>query len=992
MCKVICLRDAIYRERTREMNAKHAIVFSIAILMLGSFLVVPSTLSQQIIIPTDSYISSPEEQASQASVEGLEELKYNVNENPSFESADTEGWPAGYSGFATAFRTTDYAYTTDVNSGTYAGYIASHGVTKGGTSQAYFSRSIGQNPTALLSEGVSLDFYWNTLANPDIDTGSYVYVLVQTTNLTGFYHEIRYYLSNHYFSTSNTSTLTCYLWDYPTDAWYHFSRDLGSDYAANPLNSPADSTRRVMEIYWYAASTSQCANKLEFLLDDASLTNGTYSGWIQNGGFETGNGQFWGYSYSTPTFVSQTTDSTDGTYALNMTTGTVESGTAYGAVERDFTYPAGIYCNAPEETVVEFDWKFNSAPGITFQYGSFVVTFVNETGTYYIHLMIGFGVDTFTGYSNSSNSIYTALDGFNVRDAWHSAQLDMHDYISEFGSTVGAITEFQFYVYAPGATAKVSLLVDDFRVISSVTGDPSFELNWYSSSFTPFAAWFRGAGDSNTIQQTNDSFTGSYACNLTPYVTHTNPSVVIHPTFVDIGSNDFINFWWRLDSMNDVSNSRAYVGLTFESGKILYYFLGASASYTPTNTTTVGFINAQNFNVTGIWNNLNRNITQDAEQVFGAEDWQITTVAVYTDFYYNAIYDSRVSLIVDDIIITDGVPPVIESVDQLTTNPMYYDDVDIQIAVSDSRPGVSGVIVNYTIDGGSSWTSLSATGTFDVTIPAQLYGTLVEYYVIAIDEVGLIRIDDNDGTYYSYTVGDDINPTISIDSPIDMAEVEGLVSITATAGDDGSGINRVDFAIVGLGSYSDSAAPYSYDWQTDSAPLGMYTIEVQSFDEAGNSYMDTINVSIIDTIAPIISEPPDFEFVDGWISQNITWHVSDLRPDSFEVLVNGSPIHSGSWTLSSTTIEVTVDSIGQGVHNVTLIVIDAGGNSASDTVVVTVTPHYFTEEPTTNTTIPSETTSGNGGGDTAPLVIIAVIGVGGILIIAFVVLPVLKKR
>jgi len=929
-----------------------------------------------------------------AANQGLEELKYNVNKNPSFEIADGQEWPEGYSGFATAFRTTDYAYSADTNSGTYAGYIASHGVAKGSTSQAYLSQNFGQNPTPLLAEGVMLDFYWNTLANPDIDTGSYVYVLITTTNETGFYQEIRYYLSNHVFSTTNTSTLTCYLWDYPTDTWHSFSRDLGSDYAANPSNSPADSTRRVTSIVWYAASPSYCTSKLEFILDDTSLSNGTYSEWIPNGGFETGDGEYWEYAFSTPTFIHQTTESTDGTYALNMTTGVVESSPGYGAVERDFNYPAGLYCNEPGETLVEFDWKFNSVPGLANQSGSMDITFANETGTYFLHLLLGFGVDSITGYSNSSSEIYIVLDGFNIRNTWHNMQLDMYDYISQFGSTVGTIIEFQFYVYASEIAAQVSLLIDDFHIISSATGDPSFELDWYSSYFTPFAAWFGSAGNTSSIQRTIDSFSGTYACNLTPLTTESNLALITHPTFVDVGPDDYLDFYWRLDAMNDASTSRAFVMLYFESGKRLGYLLGASASYNPINTTDVGFIIVEDYNITGKWYNLHRNITHDAEQILGSEDWQISDIGVFVYYDYTTSYESSVSLIIDDIIITDGAAPSIGSIDQLPVTPMYYQDVLIQFNVSDKRPGVVSVIVNYTTDGGSNWFSLPTTGNYEATIPSQPYGTEVEYFIIAIDGVGLMSIDDNNGVYYSYTVDDDIDPVVSIDSPSLLDNVEGVITIVTSPADIGSGIDYVQFFIDDGVPINIENTPYSYDWNTDTEDLGVHEIEVVAHDIAGNTHSETIEVTVVDTTTPIISEPPDFEFVEGWVSQIITWEVSDIRPDSFEILDNGSQIHSGSWTLASTAIEITVDSIGRGVHNITLIVYDAGGNSASDSVFVTVTPHYFTEEePSTNTTTPSDTNTGSsGGGDVTPLIIIAIIGAGGVLIVVLVVLPVMKKR
>ena len=88
------------------MKMKHAIVIAMITIMLGSVLVVPS-----VVTPTSSTQAvldspTPEEQVSLAAEEPLEELKYNINENPSFETMDANDWPESYTGFASAFSYT----------------------------------------------------------------------------------------------------------------------------------------------------------------------------------------------------------------------------------------------------------------------------------------------------------------------------------------------------------------------------------------------------------------------------------------------------------------------------------------------------------------------------------------------------------------------------------------------------------------------------------------------------------------------------------------------------------------------------------------------------------------------------------------------------------------------------------------------------------------------------------------------------------------------
>ncbi|MHA1666689.1 MAG: hypothetical protein ACTSW7_04890, partial [Candidatus Thorarchaeota archaeon] len=703
------------------MERKHAIIIAMITIMLGSVLVVPSVVTPTSSTQTVLDSPTPEEQVSLAAEEPLEGMKFNINENPSFETMDTQDWPESYSGYASGFADTDIAYTADVNSGTYAGYIASHGVPRGGTTQAYLSRSISTQD-AVLSSSLTLGFYWNTLNNPDIDVSAYVYLLIQTTNVTGDYKEIRYYLSDNSNTFGNDTTRTIYMWNYPTGTWHHFSRDLSTDYAANPYNAPADSTRRVTEMYWYAASGADSRNTLEFVLDDVSLTNGTYSGWLPNGDFETGNGQYWGYTYHTPAYISQSMDSTDGVYSLNMTTDVAIYTTAYATVERSYPDPAGLYCNEPEMTIIEFDWKFDCVSGITWQYATFDVVFVNTTGTYWTSFILGFGSDNTNGWTNQSTSRAFALDGFNVTDTWHHAHLDMYDYISEFGSTIGAISSLRFNIYAPTGGSQVHLQIDDFQIHTYPTGDPGFEQAWYESSSTPFAGWQRWNGDVNVIKRTTDSFSGTYACNLTPYTDSNDNAGVYRQMYFDIGPSDFLDLRWRLDEINDVGTSYAYARLALSSGEYLFYVFGSASSYSMTNSASIGFIVVENYNMTGVWYNLHRNVTADVEEIFAISDLVIVSVVFDVHSDYVSPDDSRVSLIVDDVLFTDGTPPVIDAVNQLPAAPMYYDTVHLQIDANDVRPGIDHVTVYYMVNAGS-WESILATGTsYDAYIPTQSYG------------------------------------------------------------------------------------------------------------------------------------------------------------------------------------------------------------------------------------------------------------------------------
>lgn len=977
------------------LKTKHWFLILIAFLMLGTLIVVPSMMISSNSHSQIKEDNTPEEMLTIAADEPLKELKLNVNDNPSFEKLGADDWPNSYGGSVTGYKYTNPNYTSIVHSGNYSGYVASQGIVGSSSNIASLIKYVGYNPDILLTEGLTLDYYWNTLNNHDIDIGSYVYFRIRTTNSTGYNHEILYFLSNNAFSTGNSSSRTSYMWNFSIGNWNHFSRNITSDYDANPSIGPADSTRRITYLDWYASTTADCRNRLEFVVDDVVLSNETYSSWVVNGDFESGDGQNWMHYDSTPIYVSQSTDSTDGTYSLNMTSGVVvtPSATASGFITRSYSYPTGYYVSKPSDILVEFDWKYNRILGSAEQSASFVVRFENETDSYYYHFYLGFGADTLVGVTNDTTDIFIGLNGFNVRGTWHHAELDLYDYISEFGSLDGTVDRFEFDLEVPGVGSQSNLLIDDFKIIATPTGDPGFEQDWYEDVTTPFAGWSRFSVYSDTQARITDAFSGRYACNITPYFNFDNQAGVFRTISFPVSPDDFLNAWWRLDAISNHSQAYAAVRLELVGGYSLNYMLGRAAQQGEINSTWNVFFDVKDFNTTGSWTNLYRNITDDAVSGLGLSGNMVIEDLIIRARSGGA--DSLVTLIIDDVMITDGAPPIIESVEQLPVSPMYYDAVDIHVNVFDLRPGIDHVIINYTTNGGTTWNSLLTNVTYDATIPAQIYGTLVEYYVIAEDGVGLETVDNNNGSYYLYVVDDDIYPLITIDSPSDMDDVWGDMTIEVTANDTSSGIEYVEFFLGESLLTTDYAAPYSHYVYLEIYDLGEYTINVTAHDYAGNLASDSINITIIDGIPPDLDAPNDIVFQEGTLGQFIEWDPTDTRPARYEVYINNTLSVSGDWNSSSERVRVSLDGLSAGLYNYTCVVYDDGGNIDVDTVMVmvnaqtpTTTPEQTATEPTTSVpTSPSTTPEPTDGIPLEWLLIAA----GGILLLIALVACLRKK-
>ena len=90
--------------------------------------------------------------------------------------------------------------------------------------------------------------------------------------------------------------------------------------------------------------------------------------------------------------------------------------------------------------------------------------------------------------------------------------------------------------------------------------------------------------------------------------------------------------------------------------------------------------------------------------------------------------------------------------------PGSSDQVTVNVTVISSA-GVQSVTVVYTTD---NWASVNQTvsapyvpqfDNYQGVIPAQAEGTHVSYYVVAVDVGSNRSMNNNSGTYYSYTVG-----------------------------------------------------------------------------------------------------------------------------------------------------------------------------------------------------------------------------------------------
>ena len=133
-----------------------------------------------------------------------------------------------------------------------------------------------------------------------------------------------------------------------------------------------------------------------------------------------------------------------------------------------------------------------------------------------------------------------------------------------------------------------------------------------------------------------------------------------------------------------------------------------------------------------------------------------------------------------------------------------------------------------------------------------------------------------------------------------------------------------------------------------------WNITLLVIDEVQNQGMDTVFVTVIDIIAPIIDHPSDIEFEELETGHSLVWTPYDSNPLWYTIYLNGTEYESNRWNGSA--ISVSLDGLSPGLRNYTIVVEDGAGASVSDSVMVLV--HALAVTPTTTTsTTPTTSTS-----------------------------------
>lgn|GEM_PF-3687142 len=263
----------------------------------------------------------------------------------------------------------------------------------------------------------------------------------------------------------------------------------------------------------------------------------------------------------------------------------------------------------------------------------------------------------------------------------------------------------------------------------------------------------------------------------------------------------------------------------------------------------------------------------------------ISTQGLTTHTYYSIDQEGNVETEHSFDLQIDSVPPVSDLTSH-NTGDMLTGQVTLSGTASDATSGLDTVEVS--LDGGATW--LAATGTDTWTLVWDTTASpdgVYDVQVRAVDVAGNIETPSN------ITVQvDNTPPTTLIDSPTAAALLRGTVTISGTAADNLSGLDRVEVSTDGGLTWQTAASTdnWSLPWDTTTGPDGTISLLARAVDAAGHTGTpDTVTV-LVDNTAPglSITNPEANDVVSG--SVTITGTATDEYGsgiDQIEVSLDG---------------------------------------------------------------------------------------------------------
>lgn len=311
-----------------------------------------------------------------------------------------------------------------------------------------------------------------------------------------------------------------------------------------------------------------------------------------------------------------------------------------------------------------------------------------------------------------------------------------------------------------------------------------------------------------------------------------------------------------------------------------------------------------------------------------------TVEARATDVNDNTAVDS-ITITYDPMLAPDTTPPVVTINAPIDGATLSQERATVSGTASDDR-----VIdkIDIKLNGGM-WNRASGTTSWSLALNLDEGSNSIE--VRATDGSGNTASESITVTYDPGEPPDTTPPVVTIQSPVDGAEVSMPEITVSGTGSDSSCLCRVESR---LNDGNWVLVSGQFTWSFEVVLLsGINKVEVRAFDDSGNMGMDSIIVTYNDTL-PADTTAPTIEILSpspGSTVSDASITLTGTASDDRDIEIVEVKLNDGSWRLAPGTAEWSIDLILEpGENIISTRVFDKAGNMDEGSITITYEPPY----------------------------------------------------
>ena len=300
--------------------------------------------------------------------------------------------------------------------------------------------------------------------------------------------------------------------------------------------------------------------------------------------------------------------------------------------------------------------------------------------------------------------------------------------------------------------------------------------------------------------------------------------------------------------------------------------------------------------------------------------WDTTLTSDGSHTLYAVAYDKAGNSQTTSITVTvDNSPPYV-SITSPSKGSWVSGAVLIQVSASDSNSGIDKV--EFYVDNVLQYTATSSP--YEWTWPTSSWSD-GQHTVKVIAYNGAGETSEDSATYNV----DNTPPSISVNSPASGSWVNGIVNISATASDSGSGVKNMTITIQNIGQVAlVNGTSIYYNWDTTTVADGDYIIWINSTDNVGNKATQTITVHVDNSPPqPFDLKSPPNKYLTNSKTIDFEWNAttdSGVGLDHYILHVYNSTWYQNFTSTSNSTSQTL--NVNDGTYYWYVVAVDKLGN------------------------------------------------------------------